>query len=139
MKEDEDIETMFSTLQVLVSDLQVLNKSYTILDHVKKILRRLPARYRPKVTIFQEDKDMNTMSLESLISNLQSHEMEMNENDSVKKHKSLALQSIDEKYGGKVVTSSKVSKSDEASNEEVSDGDSDDEETTFIIRRFQQL
>lgn len=38
MKEDEDIETMFSRFQVLVSGLQVLSKSYTTFDHVKKIL-----------------------------------------------------------------------------------------------------
>lgn len=47
------------------------------------------------------------------------------------KSKTLALQSVAEKFGGKAVRSSKVDKS-----EEVSDGDSDDKEITFIIRRF---
>jgi hypothetical protein len=37
MKDGEDIETMFSRFQVLVSGLQVLNKSYIVADHVKKI------------------------------------------------------------------------------------------------------
>jgi hypothetical protein len=36
--------------EVLVSGLQVLNKSYTVADHVKKILRSLPPRWRPKAT-----------------------------------------------------------------------------------------
>lgn len=76
MKEDGDIETMFLRLQVLVSGLQVLNKSYTTSDHVKKTLRSLPVRYRPKVAAIQEAKDLNTLSLESFISNLQSHGME---------------------------------------------------------------
>ena len=70
MKEDEDIETMFSRFQILVSGLQVLNKSYTTSDHVKKILRSLPIRYKQKVIAIQEAKDLNTLSLESLIINL---------------------------------------------------------------------
>lgn len=75
MKNNKDIETMFYRFQVIVSGLQVLNKSYITIDHVEKILRSLPARYRPKVTIIQEAKDLNTMSLESLIRNLQSHKL----------------------------------------------------------------
>jgi hypothetical protein len=47
MKEDEDIETMFSRFQTLVSGLQVLKKSYTSSNHVKRILRSLPAKWRP--------------------------------------------------------------------------------------------
>lgn len=49
MNKDEDIETMFSRFQILVSGLQVLNKSYTTFDHVKKIFRSLPITYIPKV------------------------------------------------------------------------------------------
>lgn len=44
MKEGKDIETMFYRFQILVYGLQVLNKSYTISDHVKKILKTLPIR-----------------------------------------------------------------------------------------------
>jgi hypothetical protein len=51
MKEDENIESMFSRFKVLVAGLQVLKKSYTTSDHVKKILRSLPAKWRPKVFI----------------------------------------------------------------------------------------
>ncbi|KAI5394891.1 hypothetical protein KIW84_061497 [Lathyrus oleraceus] len=46
----------------------------------------------------------------------------------------LALKEIAKKSGGKTFIPSKVWKLEEASNEEVSDGDSDNEETTFIIR-----
>jgi hypothetical protein len=59
MKYGEDIETMFARFQTLVSGFQVLKKSYTIADHVKKILRSLPAKWRPKVTAFQESKDLD--------------------------------------------------------------------------------
>lgn len=72
------LKPCFFTFQILVSRLHVLNKSYTTSDHVKNILRSFPVRYRPKVTTIHEAKDLNTLSLESLISNLQSHELEIN-------------------------------------------------------------
>ncbi|KAK2382366.1 putative mitochondrial protein [Trifolium repens] len=59
MKDGEDIEAMFSRFQILVSGLQVLDKSYTTTDHVRKILRSLPPKWRPKVTAFQEAKDLD--------------------------------------------------------------------------------
>lgn len=65
-----------------------------------------------------------------MIRNLQSHEMELNRDESVIKSKTLALKSVAEKSGGKAVRSSKVWKLEEAF---------DDEEMTFIINRFKQL
>jgi hypothetical protein len=91
MKDGEDIETMFSRFQILVSGLQVLNKSYTVANHVKKILRSLPPKWRPKVTAFQEAKDLDLVTLEDLISSLKSHEMELMADDSTKKMKGIAL------------------------------------------------
>jgi len=64
MKEDEDIETMYSRFQALVSGLQILKKSYVASDHVNKIIRSLPAKSRPKVTAIEEAKDLNTLSVE---------------------------------------------------------------------------
>ena len=112
LKEDEDIETLFSRFQILVYGLHVLNKSYTTSDHVKKIIRNLPVRYKPKVTTIQEAKDLNTLSLDILIRNLQSHGMEVNGDDHLKKSKSLALKSMVERYDDKAVRSSKVWKSE---------------------------
>lgn len=72
IKNDENIESMFFRFQVLVFGLQVLNKSYMTMDHIKKILRSLPIKFIPKVTVIQESKDLNSLSLEGLISSLQS-------------------------------------------------------------------
>lgn len=73
IKNYEKIESMFSRFQVLVFGLQILNKSYTTVDHIKKILRNLSVKYRTKVYVIQEAKDLNSLSLEVIISNLQSH------------------------------------------------------------------
>jgi len=75
MTEDETIDAMFSRFQILVSGLQVLKKSYTTADHVKKILRSLPVKWRPKVTAIEEARDLNALSLENLISSLNCHEL----------------------------------------------------------------
>ena len=50
---------------------------------------------------------MNTMSLESLISNLQIHEMELNGDETVVKSKTLALKSVARRFGGKTITSAR--------------------------------
>jgi len=75
MREDENIETMYSRFQTLVSGLQILKKRYVASDHVNKILRSLPAKWRPKVTAMEEAKDLNTVSVEDLISSLKCHEI----------------------------------------------------------------
>ncbi|WJX51802.1 25S rRNA (cytosine(2870)-C(5))-methyltransferase [Trifolium repens] len=93
MKDDENIESMYSRFKILVAGLQVLKRSYTTSDHVRKILRSLPSRWRPKVTAIQEAKDLDTLGLEELISSLMSHEIELSSDEPQKKLKSVALPS----------------------------------------------
>ena len=107
---------MYSRFQTLVSGLQILKKIYVASDHVSKILRSLPARWRPKVTAIEEAKDINTLSVEDLISSLKVHEIGLNEHEYAKKTNSIALTSK-----GK---SSKALKAIE-SKEESPDGDFD--------------
>ena len=93
MKEDENIETMYSRFQTLFSGLQILKKSYVAPDHVNKILRSLPVKWRPKVTAIEEAKDLNTLSVEDLISSLKCHEIGLNVHEPIKRPKSTALKS----------------------------------------------
>jgi len=118
MKEDESIETMYSRFQTLVSGLQILKKSYVASDHVNKILRSLPAKWRPKVTAIEEAKDLNTLSVEDLISSLKCHEIGLNEHEPIKKPKSIALKSR-----GKSTKALKALESEEESTSEDSDED----------------
>lgn len=78
-------------------------KIYSIFEHVKKILSNFLAKYRPNVTTIQEAKYLNMLSLESMIRNLHSHEMGLNGDELVMKYKTLALELVTEKSGGKVV------------------------------------
>src|ERR1044072_5912134 len=67
MEEEESVETMFSIFQMLVAGLRVLDKGYSTADHVKKIIRSLPKKWRPIVTALKVAKDLNSISLEELI------------------------------------------------------------------------
>jgi len=84
MKDDESIEQMYSRFQTLVSGIQILKKSYVASDHVSKILKSLPARWRPKVIAIEEAKDLNTLSVEDLVSSLKVHEIGLNEHEPAK-------------------------------------------------------
>ncbi|WJX62105.1 25S rRNA (cytosine(2870)-C(5))-methyltransferase [Trifolium repens] len=135
MKDGEDIETMFSRFQILVSGLQVLNKSYTEADHMRKVLRSLPPKWRPKVTAFQESKDLDTVSLESLISSLKSHEMELITDESTKKMKGIALSS---KSSSKALKAKIIESEDEASEEGQEVGSDDEEEMVLMAAKVSQ-
>ncbi|MCI56944.1 aspartyl-tRNA synthetase, partial [Trifolium medium] len=52
-----------------------------------------PPKWRPKVTAFQEAKVLKDVTVESLISSLRSHEMELQVDEPDKKTKSVALSS----------------------------------------------
>jgi len=130
MKDDESIEQMYSRFQTLVSGLQILKKSYVASDHVSKILRSLPARWRPKVTAIEEAKDLNTLSVEDLVNSLKVHEIGLSEHEPVKKVKSIALPSK-----GKSSKALKVSESEEESPDEDSDGDPADVEKMVMLSK----
>jgi len=132
MKDDESTEEMYSRFQTLVSGLQILKKSYVASYHVSKILRSLPARWRAKVTTIEEAKDLNTLSVEDLVSSLKVDKLSLNEHESAKS-KSIALPSK-----GKSSKALKVIESEEES----PDGDSDEdpaEMMAMLSNRLQYL
>lgn len=92
-EEDKDIETMFSRFRTQVSRLKVLEKSFTSAYHVKKILRSLLNKWRPKITTIQDAKDMNSLRLEELLSSLKYDEIKHIEDNPKKKQKTLTLRS----------------------------------------------
>src|SRR3954462_827116 len=130
MEDDEDIEKMFSRFQTLTAGLRVLDKGYTKVDHVKKIIRSLPRRWGPMVTAFKIAKNLNEVSLEELISALRSHEIELDANEPQKKGKSIALKS----------NIKKCTNAFQAREEDPEESESEEEdELSLISRRVNQL
>ncbi|MCI17092.1 aspartyl-tRNA synthetase, partial [Trifolium medium] len=135
MEKGETIETMFTRFQTLVAGLQVLKKSYTTYDHIQKILRCLPIEWRPKVTAIEECQNLKTMAIETLISNLRSHEMVLNADaTALKKSKSVTLQST--KISSKVLKAKVNEVQQESSVDDQEDGSDEDELALFT--KFQQ-
>src|ERR1044072_612855 len=130
MEDHEIVEVMFSRFQMLVAGLRVLNKGYSTSDHVKKIIRSLPAKWRPMVTALKVAKDLNSISLEELISSLRSHEIELLADEPQRKVKSVALRSSSKK--------DKVLQSEEES-EEFDEESSDEDELSLMSKRLNKL
>src|ERR1044072_3146728 len=106
-----------------------MNKGYSTSDHVKKIIRSLPKKWRPMVTALKVAKDLNQISLEELISSLRSHEIELLEDEPQRRNKSVALTSKFRK--------AKAFQAEEES--EAADERLEADELSLISRRINQL
>ncbi|MQM10854.1 hypothetical protein Taro_043752 [Colocasia esculenta] len=127
MQPKESITQMYSKFTDITNGLADLGKSYEMGDMVRKILRSLPASWTPKVTAIEEANDLKRMSLEKLIGSLMAHEINMErlgESSSRKKH-SNALKATE-------------GRSEEESEDEVSNESSEDEEV-LLSRRLQRI
>ncbi|GJU65741.1 retrovirus-related pol polyprotein from transposon TNT 1-94 [Tanacetum coccineum] len=65
-------------------------------NHVRKFLRALPSKWRPKVTAIEESKDLSKLSLDELVGNLKVYEVVLEKDLEIaknkkEKYKSLAL------------------------------------------------
>jgi len=80
--------------------------------------QHLPARWRPKVTVIEKAKDLNTINVEDLVTSLKVYEISLNEHEPPKKTKSIAL--LSKRKSSKAL---KVSESEEKSPDGDSDGD----------------
>ncbi|GKA25400.1 zf-CCHC domain-containing protein, partial [Tanacetum coccineum] len=96
-------------------------------NHVRKFLRALSTKWRLKVTIIEESKDLLTLLLNKLIGNLQVYEVVLEKDSDASKNKK-------EKYKSLALKSKKVS-----SDEEVSSSDNEDEEYAMLVMDFKKF
>ncbi|GAV66341.1 UBN2 domain-containing protein, partial [Cephalotus follicularis] len=114
---------MFSRFTNIINALQVLDKTYSNSEMVRKILRCLPRSWMLKVTAIEEAKNPNVLPLEDLLGSLMTHELSMQKKDDdeekeKKKKKIVALKS---------------------SLIEDSEDDDDDEELALITQKFKKF
>lgn len=93
MEDEETVDNTLSRFQTLVVGLKVLEKGYSTIDHVKKIIKSLPKHWRIMVTTLKSSKDLKNTSLEELVNSLRSHEIELEEDEPKRKRKFIALKS----------------------------------------------
>ena len=117
MKEGETIHDMFTKFSSITNELRSLGEPISMTKQVREVLRILPNTWESKVDAITEAKDLKVLTMDTLIGNLKTHEMNRNYDLSkkeAKKDKSLML-----KY-----------KSDE---------DSSDDDMAYLISRFQKV
>ncbi|GJX61641.1 hypothetical protein Tco_0294541 [Tanacetum coccineum] len=123
--QDESIDSAFARFNTIITSLKALDEGYSSKNYVRKFLRALHPKWRAKVTIIEESKDLTSLSLNELIGNLKVHEMIIKKDSEIVKakvkRKSLAL---------------KAKK--ESSDEECSTSGSEDEECTMVVRDFNE-
>ncbi|GJS29380.1 retrovirus-related pol polyprotein from transposon TNT 1-94 [Tanacetum coccineum] len=115
------------TFNTIITSLKSLDESYSSRNHVRKFLRALPTKWRPKVMAIEESKDLPTLPLDELIGNLKVYEVVLEKDSEISKRKK-------EKYKSLSLKARKVS-----SDEEVSCSSSDGEEYAMAVTDFKKF
>nr|GEV53330.1 retrovirus-related Pol polyprotein from transposon TNT 1-94 [Tanacetum cinerariifolium] len=125
-QENEYIDIAFARFNTIITSLKALDECYSSKIYVRKFLRALHAKWRAKVTVIEESKDLTSLSLDVLIKHLKVHEMIIKKDSEIVKakgeRKSLAL---------------KAKK--ESSDEECLTSESEDEEYAMEVRDFKKI
>nr|GEZ72173.1 UBN2 domain-containing protein [Tanacetum cinerariifolium] len=89
--------------------LKALDEGYSSNNYVRKFLRALHPKWRAKVTVIEESKDLTSLSLDELIGNLKVHKMIIKKDFEIVKakgeRKSLALKAKKESSDEECLTS----------------------------------
>ncbi|GJS43272.1 hypothetical protein Tco_0568315 [Tanacetum coccineum] len=124
--DDETIDCAFARFNTIITSLKALDESFSSSNHVKKFLRALPTKWRPKVTAIEESKDLSTLPLDELIGNLKVYEVVLEKDSEASKVKK-------EKYKSLALKARKVS----SDKEESCSGS--DEEYAMAVRDFKKF
>ncbi|GJS04972.1 retrovirus-related pol polyprotein from transposon TNT 1-94 [Tanacetum coccineum] len=120
----QEIILLFNTI---ITSLKALDESFSSRNHVRKFLRALPSKWRPKVTAIEESKDLSKLSLDELVGNLKVYEVVLEKDLEIAKNKK-------EKYKSLALKARQVLSDDDASS-----SDSNDEEYAMAVRDFKKF
>nr|GEY28656.1 serine/threonine protein kinase SRPK1 [Tanacetum cinerariifolium] len=71
----ESIDSVFARFNTIITSLKALEEGYFSKNYVRKFLRALHPKWRAKVTVIEDSKDLTSLSLDELIENLKVHQM----------------------------------------------------------------
>ncbi|GKA15366.1 putative reverse transcriptase domain-containing protein [Tanacetum coccineum] len=69
VNKDESIDSAFARFNTIITSLKALDEGYSSKNYVRKFLRALHPKWRAKVTVIEESKDLTSLSLDELIRN----------------------------------------------------------------------
>ncbi|XP_020207322.1 uncharacterized protein LOC109792329 [Cajanus cajan] len=70
MEENESIQNMFGRFQTIVNEFSFLGRTYDNFDHIDKLLRSLPRKWRSQDIALRVSKNLKKLLLEELIGQL---------------------------------------------------------------------
>ncbi|XP_022876710.1 uncharacterized protein LOC111394893 [Olea europaea var. sylvestris] len=119
IKDDESFDEFYAKLNDIVNSSFNLGKRILESKIVRKVLRSLPKRFRPKVTATEESKDLDTVKIEELVGSLQTYELTISQ---PRKNKSITLNTIREEESESSVVETLR-----------------DEEIVYFVKKFQKV
>ncbi|GJY23126.1 retrovirus-related pol polyprotein from transposon TNT 1-94 [Tanacetum coccineum] len=123
----EGTEARGMVFNTIITSLKALDESFSSRNHVRKFLRALPSKWRPKVTAIEESKDLSKLSLDELVGNLKVYEVVLEKDLEIAKNKK-------EKYKSLALKARQV-----LSDDDTSSSDSNDEEYAMAVRDFKKF
>ena len=94
-EEDKTFDEFYAKLKDIVNSAFNVGVSIAKSKIVRKILRSLPERFHAKITIIEEVKDIDQITLTELVGNLQTYEMGLGSMGKGGKSRNLALKGIE--------------------------------------------
>ncbi|GJZ35146.1 hypothetical protein Tco_0580963 [Tanacetum coccineum] len=73
--EEESIDNAFARFNTVINSLKALDEGFSSKNYIRKFLRALHPKWRAKVTVIEESKDLTSLSLDELIGNLKVYEV----------------------------------------------------------------
>ncbi|GKE83718.1 zf-CCHC domain-containing protein, partial [Tanacetum coccineum] len=117
----------FARFNTIITSLKALDEGFSIKNYVRKFLWALHPKWRAKVTVIEESKDLSSLALDELISNLKVYEVVMKKDSEIYKGKKERVKSI----------ALKAKK--ESTDDETSTSGNDDEEYAMAVRNFKKF
>ncbi|GKB77284.1 ribonuclease H-like domain-containing protein [Tanacetum coccineum] len=68
--EEESIDSDFARFNTIITSLKALDDGFSSKNYVRKFLRALHPKWRAKVTVIEDSKDLSSLALDELIGNL---------------------------------------------------------------------
>ena len=89
MEEDESFDEFYAKLKDIVNSVFNLGETIPEPKVVRNVLRSLPERFHTKITVIEESKDIDSISLTELVGNLQTYELGLTRIGNESKSKSM--------------------------------------------------
>ncbi|GKB17620.1 zf-CCHC domain-containing protein, partial [Tanacetum coccineum] len=122
--EEESIDSGFARFNTIITSLKALDEGFS---SIRRFLRALHPKWRAKLTVIEESKDLSSLVLDELIGNLKVHEVVMEKDFEIYRGKKERVKSI----------ALKAKK--ESSDDETLTSESDDEEYVMAVRNFKKF